>query len=166
MYAFRKRSAVNYNDLDNGRLAIVHSSPSPVRLPRRQNICKNERDLLNYLIVDALTKKRLAQMQSISIPICQRVEGQLVEIFGVKRSFCQNEALSKNFDLQTVVAQRNKQQLLDVTYSKSADQLEFRLRKKKQLSFEKQSGSTVYLDGITYLVARFMVVQSVAENSN
>ena len=94
MYAFRKRSAVNYNDLDNGRLAIVHSSPSPVRLPRRQNICKNERDLLNYLIVDALTKKRQAQMQSISIPICQRVEGQLVEIFGVKRSFCQNEALT------------------------------------------------------------------------
>ena len=76
------------------------------------------------------------------------------------------QRLSKKFDLQTVVAQRNKQKLLDVTYSKSADQLEFRLRKKKQLSFEKQSGSTVYLDGITYLVARFMVVQSVAENSN
>ena len=117
------------------------------------------------MLAEALTKKRQLAVQTISIAISNEVAAKL-EVLGVKHSFSQHEQFFHAFDLKTVVVQKNKQTLFEFTYKKTADQLAVKLRKKKQIAIEQENGETLFLSGITYLVIRFKVVDSVVESSN
>ena len=166
MYSLRARKPTNYFDLNNGLFVVpVHATTSPFRQKKQRTSFKAERRLFNYMLAEALTKKRQLAVQTISIAISNEVAAKL-EVLGVKHSFSQHEQLFHAFDLKTVVVQKNKQTLFEFTYKKTADQLAVKLRKKKQIAIEQENGETLFLSGITYLVIRFKVVDSVVESSN
>ena len=151
MYFLRERKITSY--AEENELSQDHTP--------RQNVCKRERDILNYMLVEAMKKKRQEAVQTISVAISSTTEKKLIDQFAIKRSFAPNEQFFENFDLNTVSMQKNKQQLFEVAYKKTANRLDVKIRKKKPISIELEDGSTAILQGMAYLVIRFKITNSV-----